>query len=456
MMSKRLGSRLAALGAGVAMAATMVTGLLAAPAAATAGTAVSAKPKVSVSTPKATPKNHEGRCPATVTFTSKVTVRPTASKTRVVYRWLHSGGTKGKLKSYTLKGKSAKTITVKESTTFKRDTKGWRALQVLSPRKVTSKKGAFSVDCHKPSPPKQWVRASVDVDRYARCYSEVDATGYIRVGKPTWVKYRWVQNGRVVDHGKVRVYDSKRVNYSFKPRSSHKGWVALEIVYPKYTRSSRAYYKVVCKANATASAFVSAPANYEGDCPVARQFGGTIKVSGGSATVRYRWSGPGYDGPLESLYFSRDAGAKTVSHTVNASESGTVKRWIEIVGPNTRSSNSASTAVKCKAAAVTASISNLSTAANDVTCGQQSGPAVDVKADITVTGAAKLTYHWIINGQTSSIPTTVELDKAGVHPATFGITPSGTSTIKGNIKLVVTSPSSDTATKDFEYTCPAP
>ncbi|NBE94315.1 MULTISPECIES: hypothetical protein [unclassified Nonomuraea] len=460
-MSKGLVRRLAALGVGLTMAATMTTGVLtASAAAASTGAAKAATPKVSVVTPKASPKDHEGGCPVRVTFSSKVEIKPTSSRTRVVYRWLHGDGSKSKVKSYTLKGKSARWVSFKESATFNKDVKkNWQALQVLSPRKTTSRKGYFSVDCEKrivlKPAQRSWVKAHVKVDRSTdSCDSRIDAVGSIRVGKPSWVKYRWLRNGHVVDSGSVKVWDDRRVHYSFDPGGSHKGWVALEIVRPDHTYSGRAYYEVRCEADAKATAAVSAPVDYQGSCPVGRKFHGIVDAHGASTTVKYRWAGPGYRGPVVSLYFPRHSAAQSVSHTVTASESGGVKRRIEIVGPNHTYSNTASTKVTCKDAVVTASISNLRTAPDNATCGLGSSPAVDVYADITVTGPTTLTYHWVINGATTSLPTTVELDRAGVHPVTIGLTPTGPPTIAGDIRLVVTAPNAVAETRAFSYTCP--
>ncbi|TDC98876.1 hypothetical protein E1292_33810 [Nonomuraea deserti] len=456
--SKGLFRRLAAVGAGLAMAGTMVTGLLVTPAAAASTTA--AKPKVSVATPKASPKDYEGGCPVKVTFSSKVKIKPTSSKTRVVYRWLHGDGSKSKVKSYTLKGKSARWVTFKESATFKKDVKkNWQALQVLSPRKVTSKKGYFSVDCEKQvvlkPAQRPWVKAHVKVDRYtSSCDSRIDAVGSIRVGKPSWVKYRWLRNGRVVDSGSVKVWNDRRVHYSFKPGGSHKGWVALEIVRPGHTYSGRAYYEVRCEADARATAAVSAPADYRGSCPVGRKFHGIVDAHGASTTVKYRWAGPGYRGPVMSLYFPRHSAAQSVSHTVTASESGGVKRWIEIVGPNHTRSNTASTMVTCKDTVATASISNLRTAPDNATCALGSSPAVDVFADITVTGPTTLTYQWVIKGNVPEGRTTVQLDKAGVHPVTAGVSAIAPPTSAGEITLEILAPNATAATTAWSYTCP--
>jgi hypothetical protein len=81
MKSTGLMRRFAALGAGVAMAATMVTGLFAAPAAATTGTvaggaaAAKGSPIVSATRPWVSEDDYAGECPVTVTFTSKIRVK---------------------------------------------------------------------------------------------------------------------------------------------------------------------------------------------------------------------------------------------------------------------------------------------------------------------------------------------------------------------------------------------
>ncbi|MFD0657955.1 hypothetical protein [Thermocatellispora tengchongensis] len=455
-MSAGLARRLAALGVGVAMAAA-ATGLIASPAAAaTAGTAAAPKPKVTASTPSASPKNHEGECPVTVTFSSKIAVTLKGGKTQVAYRWLHGDGSKSKVKSFTLKGKGTKVVTVKERSTFKSDVKGWQALQVLAPYKKTTKKGYFSVSCKDTEikvPKYAHARVDVDPSHYSGActpWTKITAVGTIRVSGPTWVKYRWVHNGRVVDYGKAKVYDGKRVYYTFKPRESHRGWVALDIVSPSYGDGDRAGYKVYCKDDAKASASVNAPSDYEGACPVARTFGGTISASG-RTEVKYRWAGPGYTGPVESLYF-RHGGSKGVSHTVNASDSGEIKRWIEILGPNRATSNTGVTKVTCKAP-VTATVESLLAVGDNSTCAEGKGPSVKYQATVKVTGPTTLVYHWEVNGKAFN-DIEKKVDAAGTVSLAFGSGPSDKSPTTGTAKLVVTSPNSSSASTSFSLPCP--
>lgn len=87
-------ARLAAVG--VTVLTAMASGLVATPAAAT--TPAPAKPAVSVSTPKASPQRHAGRCPVTVTFSAKVKLKA-RGKTTVAYRWLRGDGSKSKVKT---------------------------------------------------------------------------------------------------------------------------------------------------------------------------------------------------------------------------------------------------------------------------------------------------------------------------------------------------------------------
>ncbi|MEV5410852.1 hypothetical protein AB0K60_18675 [Thermopolyspora sp. NPDC052614] len=165
----------------VAVLAAMTTGLVATPAA--AGTAPSKpKPKVSVTTPVASPKSHDGACPVTVTFSAKVKLK-VSGKTTLAYRWLRGDGSKSKVKTRIVRGKGVKTVAIVEKATFKKDIKGWQALQVLAPRKVTTKKSRFSVSCDgpakpvvnkpkpQPKPKPQVPRQSVPTDSRAKDFS---------------------------------------------------------------------------------------------------------------------------------------------------------------------------------------------------------------------------------------------------------------------------------------------
>ena len=151
MISIGLGRRVAV---GAAALACIASGLLATPAAAGSK---STRSTVSVSAPAASPERYGGTCPVTVSFAAKVSLT-VDGKATLAYRWLRSDGSKSAVKTFTVRGSGKRTVTLTEKATVKKDSKGWRALELLSPRKATSGKASFSVSCskpHKPSKPSQ-------------------------------------------------------------------------------------------------------------------------------------------------------------------------------------------------------------------------------------------------------------------------------------------------------------
>ncbi len=470
MKSTGLVRRLAAAGAGVAVLATMAIGLTAGSASASTATTTAAK-GVYATVPVASPKHFEGECPVDVTFTSKIRVKVNG-KTTVAYRWLRGDGSKSKVKTLTVRGKGNKYVTVKEKTTFEDDVRGWQRLQVLAPRKATTKKGYFSVSCGSSDDDSsgyerpRFAKASVDVENFSDVctpYSKVTAEGLIRVGKPTWVKYRWIRNGEVVDYGKTKVYGAKKVYHSFKPRHSHKGWVKLDIVSPRYGGDDTDSYTVWCKRPvehdkpAKAWASVSGAGDYKGSCPVDRTFDGTVSADRGTV-VKYRWAGHGYRGPVESVFFGKyGPKSKSVSHTVKFTESGVTKRWIEIVGPNHSVSNAGVASVKCgepAPAPVTAKVTDVdvSASADNTTCQSGKAPGVSVSGTISVSGPTKVTYSWVVNGR-SVDGGTIDVQRSTsvslkVDPAAQG------NTTTGAVSLVVTAPNAERGGAHFSFTCP--
>lgn len=469
--------RVAAAGAGVAMLATAMIGLTATPASASA--TGGAKPAVLPSKPEVSPKHFVGACPATVSFSSKIKVRVKGT-TKVAYQWLHGDGSKSKVKVVTLRGHGTKTITVREQATFKKSVKGWQALRVLAPYRATTKKSHFSVACApkaKPVQKRALAKAFVDVPNYSGICApsrEVRAEGLIRVNRPTLVRYRWIHNGKVVDHGKVKVRNAKKVSYAFAPRHSHKGWVALDIVSPRHSKDDRDFYRVDCARPAPkpakAWASVSGPGFYQGACPVARTFTGTVGANR-PTVVKYRWVGHGYRGPVETAFVGKHGRTKTVSHTVRFRDNGTAKRWIEVLSPNRAVSNSGVTKVVCGAAHAkptpkphpkphpkpvtdgTAQVLDVKVAADNSTCVDTKGPKVNVTGRIQVTGAARVNYRWSAGNASRSGVLVVH--NAGVHTVSFSIDP-GTlgSTTSGTVTLEVTSPSSSSVSESFSFTCP--
>ncbi|MGP4103444.1 hypothetical protein [Nonomuraea sp. KM90] len=353
MMSVGLARRAAAFGASAAVLATMAAGLVAGPAqAATSATAAgkaASGPKVSVSAPKASPGDYEGSCPAKVNFSAKIKV-PVKGKTELAYRWLHGDGSKSKVNVIKLSGKGTKTVTVKQSITFKEDVKGWEAVQVLGPKKVTSKKGYFAVDCQKPQ---ENVRTHLDVSVSARAWAspssyagpctpgdKIDFVGLIETTRPTWVRYRWVLNGDVVDYGKIKVRDARKVGFGISPRHSQRGWAQLEILGPDGTSSNRAYYKVWCKDGYEApkpqptKVAGSISVETKSDCSVAAS--GQI-TSTGAGRVNYSWSLNGTVVSSGYTYFDRDGGVHSIAGFTSALAGDAAKGGrvtFSITGPN--------------------------------------------------------------------------------------------------------------------------
>ncbi len=458
-------ARLAAVG--VTALATMAAGLVATPAAASS---TSSKPKVSVSTPEVSPKRYNGACPVTVTFSAKVKVK-VSGKTTIAYRWLRGDGSKSKVKKQVVKGKGVKTVALKEKATFKDDVKGWEALQVLSPRKVTTKKGHFSVSCDSPVvfkvvKKKRYARAYVDVHDYVGACTpsaRITAKGMIKVSHPTWVKYRWIRDGKVVDYGKVKVVRDKKVSYTFRPRHSHKGWVTLDIVSPGYGGADRDDYRVWCKKRpappappAEATASVTAPSGYTGTCPVNRVFTGTVTVDriGRGTTVQYRWAGPGYQGPAETLTFAQgDPQSKDVSYTAEVTDSGVVQRWIEILSPNTAVSNTAEVQVECQPLKVR--ILNVDINVDYSTCGTPGqGPAIKFSAPISVNGPAVVEYRWSFNNGAIVVPGSFEVTEPGTVTVSHQLPSSPMTANAMRAELRITSHNATGWVVDFERPCP--
>ncbi|MGV9774708.1 hypothetical protein [Streptosporangium sp. NPDC003464] len=405
----------------------MAAGLLASPAAAASGSnqagaaAATPRPAVSVSQTKASPSNSD-ECPTRVTFSSRIKVKAYGGKTKVVYRFLRGNGTKSAVKSFTLTGKGVKTVTVKESSTFKGgDLKGWEAVQVLAPRKVTSAKGYFRISCGD-----DWdggkevvntgsVGARIWVDE-GNC--EATLIGRISSSSSRWVRYQWVVNGRVIDRDAVRVDGSRKVYHVIRPRESLRGWAALQIIDPVESSSNRAYFKIWCgDSSPKVSASVDAPANYEGTCPVTRSFTGTISASYGRGHVKYRWVRDGVPGSWESVYFGGHGyQSRSVSDSWSASASGTSRRSIEIYGGP--SSGTVQGKVTCKVPTPDSKAwIQEGTSAKQVAAGCPAG-SVTGTGSVYATGPIKVTVTWSLNG---TVVKSEELDFAseGTRSSTF-------------------------------------
>lgn len=326
MKSTALVRKVAAV-AGTTVLAGLVAGLASTPAQATA----KPRAKVSVSTPQASVGDYRGACPVDVTFSATVKLKIKGT-TQVRYRWLHGDGSKSKIKTVKVSANGTKRIRLAETATFNGDTKGWQALQVLSPRKVTSKKGHFSVDCkptkkHRHHHQRVSAKAWVSPAKYVGSCTRVALEGRISVNRPAWVRYRWVVNGKAIDHGRVRVHDSRKVGVTFAPRHSHRGSAVLEVLSPRRAVSNTAYYKVGCKDHSHAPShrskvevFGLSARTDRDSCTVNAR----ARVStSGADRVRWVWSVNGRTVDSGSTTFNRGGGSQFVS--LNTALSGAAK-----------------------------------------------------------------------------------------------------------------------------------
>ncbi|MEU0569670.1 hypothetical protein ABZ297_30430 [Nonomuraea sp. NPDC005983] len=473
MKSVVLARKAAAFGASTAVLAAMVTGLMAgsaqaattsSAAKATPATSAKAKTKVSVSTPKASSGDYQGSCPVDVKISSTIKVK-LSGKTELAYRWLHGDGSKGKVKVVKLKGHGTKSIKVSETLSFKDDVKGWEAIQVLGPRKVTSKKGYFSVSCvdignsHNDKDVSISARAWANPDSYVGPCTpgdKIDFVGLIKTDQPTWVRYRWVLNGDVVDYGRVKVWNTRKVAFGLSPRHSQRGSAVLEILGPDRTSSNRAYYKVWCKSEAP-SGRVSVSSLVTGTNNDGCKVGAHATLSStGPARVRWVWSVNG-DSVLRGESVLRDRGSETINLpdrvlTGDATKGGKVT--LTVFGPNNSDSITQSYAA-CEAPKPTVTVSSVAVAGQrNNMCADGRGPGVDFKATISSSAPTTVKYYWVVNGK-REMPD-LERQVNGSVDVTWGIGGTqGASETTGSVQLVVFSPDNvSSGASTFSVTCP--
>ncbi|MEU7858866.1 hypothetical protein [Nonomuraea sp. NPDC049141] len=475
MKSSPLARKAAAFGASTAVLGAMIAGLAAAPAqastqatagkAGTAATSSKARPKVSVSTPKASTRDYDGACPVKVGITAKVNVK-LDGKTDLAYRWLHGDGSKGKVKVLKLKGHGTKSVKIGQTLSFDEDVKGWEAVQVLSPRKVTSKKGYFSVSCQKEvviddngDDKKVSVSAWADPSSYTGPCTpgdKINFVGRIKVSDPSWVRYRWVLDGRVVDSGNARVRHSRTVSFGYSPRVSERGYALLQVVGNDGRSSDRAYYKVTCEDPApsvkvTATNLVTAT-NNDG-CKVGAH--ATIN-STGRARVEYVWSVNGRPVDKDAVYFGRE-GSRTVDlsdRVLSGDATKGGKVTLTVSGPSNNDSITQSYAA-CVAPKPKITVSSITVGQRNDFCADKRGPGVDFKATISSSAPTTVKYYWVIDGKRENPD--LERQVSGSVDVTWGIAGAQSANeTKGSVSLVVVSPDAASSATAFSVTCPKP
>ncbi|MFF5206202.1 hypothetical protein [Streptosporangium sp. NPDC000396] len=355
---------------------------------------------VAVSAAKAAPALYNGDCPVSVSFAAVVKARP---GTRIRYRWLRGDAAAGPVQTVVTKGR----VTLWDRRTFTTDTRSWQALQVLSPRKRTSKKARFQASCQgsvvvqpdptstfrptsSPSPTRTpssppatptprptasgtptsepQVTASATVTEIkpgkyeGSCWNPFywNTTGTLKVSRvPATVKYRWIDSNGWKSQEQVREFarggaTEAAVNYeervAFDTRS---GWRAIEILSPAGAAiSNKVPYDITCtdETNATVAVTALRP-NYRGPCPPADSAGGAadlpfsvrIETEKKPAVIKFRRIWNGVPGPVEEVRFNELYRSFTAHKPITAG--GVVSLAIEVNGVR---SNVATSTVTCE------------------------------------------------------------------------------------------------------------
>lgn len=288
---------------------------------------------------KAGPVRYDGSCPASTEFTATVSVK---GVTRFTYRWLRSDGTRGAVRT----ARAGAAVKLRERRTFDATTTGWQAVQVLSPRRATSRRAHFAVTCggaaldatrSDSAAPPATATAKVSGDSHAgACPATLTFTGTVRVSRvPAAVAYRWVDSdggalatehlwfaGGTKSHGSA----ARRVTSSRTFLASQTGTRWIEILGPGgrvLSSSDKAAYRVACAATPqppqvvvkAADPWVS-PTGYQGTCTRPLEFTFHANVSATKPVkVSYVWirgDGTKYPGQVT---LTKDDLLKDVAHT---------------------------------------------------------------------------------------------------------------------------------------------
>jgi hypothetical protein len=192
------------------------------------------------------------------------------------------------------------------------------------------------------------------------CPQTFTFTGTISVTSgPITVRYRWFgSDGGTLPDQTLTFTGSGAQQQSVQPTTwtlSANGtrWQAIQILSPNTTQSNHATFTLTCQTGPTVSATAAvSPTSYTGtDCPHTFTFTGTIRVTSGPITVRYRWFGS--DGgtlPDQTLTFT-GSGVQQQSvqpTTWTLSANGTRWQAIQILSPNTTQSNHATFTLTCQ------------------------------------------------------------------------------------------------------------
>ncbi|WP_271216707.1 hypothetical protein [Streptosporangium carneum] len=392
---------------------SLSAGLLATPAQA-------AVPTVRVTGVQSSPVKYTGPCPASVTFSATVSVKGAST---VRYRWVRGDGSSGPVTTVRAGAK----IKLRDRQTFTRSTRGWQAVQVLSPVKLTTRRAAFSVSCegpeeiHSPKPPSggqhQAPKASARVtgDSYSGpCRAPgrtLTFSGTVQVSRvPAAVSYRWADSDGGVEARQDLWFSAKDSprrtvgsSRTFLASASGSRWIEiLDRDGRVLSTSNRAPYSVTCAATpAPATASVTGlkvtPATFQGPCTAPVDFTFTADVAASRPTVvTYVWlRGDGTRTPGRWEFKNAGDLTRTVSHTWRVTDPAKLaggSASIRITSPGRSKAGPVEFTIKCQGL----------TATGDKVLSPTPQPytgvcpaTVKTSAAVTVTGGpATVEYYW--------------------------------------------------------------
>ncbi|MGV9304177.1 hypothetical protein ACWDLG_12460 [Nonomuraea sp. NPDC003727] len=383
----------------------------------TAPANAAADPMVRIAAVKASPARGGEQCPVSTVFSAAVTVKGTD---RLTYRWIRSDGSKSAVKTVRAGAK----VTLRERRSFTGSTRGWQAVQVLSPKKLISKRAYYTVSCGaglrdvgvsgRPgqAPPAPTASAEATGDDYAgKCPAgggTLRFTGRLTVSRvPAAVSYRWVDSdGGALGTERLWFSDAstRTVTSSRTFLTSQSGTRWIEILGPDgrvLSTSNRAPYRVACATDPTpppvvvkaANPWVS-PAGYQGSCtrPLQFTFHATLAVSK-PAKVTYRWvrsDGTTVPGEIEIKGTDLTRDLTLAWPVADPSRTSGGSAWVEVTSPALARTEP----VKFTIACVDISFSETKVASPAQPYTGACPVTVRTTATITVTGGPAVVWHY--------------------------------------------------------------
>jgi len=336
----------------------------------------------------------------------------------VTYRWIRSDGASAPVESLVFPTAGARTVTTSWQV-GRRDhpLHLWQALEVLTPNPMTSNHANFTV------PPLSGAVSSVTARSTG--HTDIDANtvrfdfeGRITASVPTTATYRWIRSDGASPPTETLTFSSagtRTVTSTWQlGRRDHPVtlWKAIEILTPNSMTSNHAEFTVPPLGGSVTHVAARVAGRTEVDPDHLRfDFEGRITVDS-PMTVTYRWiRSDGASPPTETLTFS-SAGSRTVTSSWQLGKRDhpvTLWKAVEVLTPNTMTSNHAEFTVPARGGSVT----NVEARVAGLT---EVGPnqiRFSFEGRITADSPMTVTYRWIRSDGASAPVETLVFSSAG-------------------------------------------